>query len=563
MQKDRLVYIQILSLFVFVACIILFTTDASANLWQRLRDCEVYNQNWTIESQSYSEYFETLPTFFYTENNEQEVRISKTLENVSNGDCIGFFSFQQQVRIFLDGNVVYEFIPADNVNSSTPGNKWNFLPIHAEDNGKTVTIQIYECYYRDHITIPTMYYGTQAGITLYYMDAELPGVILSIIMILFGFIIGIFCLLYTKRSDIGLAPHWLALYALFRGVWAAIEANLYSFFWSHLLLFSQVSYLCLKLAVVTYLKFTNTSFHNGKNKVFQFLTACSIVDFWGTAALQFFGIADFANTVVITHVILMVGGIYACVIAVMQIQQQRKDSVVLLAVKRKNTYYTQLLCTIIIIVFSFIDMIRYYTTNSPDIAHFTRIGDIIYIIAMALAIFLDFIYLIQMGHKAAVIIEEASLDPMTKLRNRASYEKDLDKGKKRHWVHYGIVVMDLNNLKLFNDCHGHDSGDQYIVTASEYIRDTFSPWGNAYRIGGDEFCVIAEKLSEEKFLELQKHLEEQMASIHSPDDILRMEIASGYAVFESGKDSTLRDTMKRADELMYKRKQELKGEAGR
>ena len=300
---------------------------------------------------------------------------------------------------------------------------------------------------------------------------------------------------------------------------------------------------------------------DGKNRIFKILTICSIMEFWITTALQLLGIFDFANTVFITHVILLIAAVYACFCIMRTLNNQRKDTMAILSAKRKNTHFAQLLCTLIVIVTSIIDMIRYYTTNSPDVARYTRIGDIIFITTMSLALFLDFIYLIRIGHKAALIREEASLDPMTKLRNRASFEKDIERINKKHRKENSIIVLDLNNLKLFNDQHGHDVGDQYIVTASELIRDTFSPWGNAYRIGGDEFCIIAEKLTEQKFMELQASIEQQMNDMFTLEDSLHMAVASGYACFDSSKDTNLRDTMKRADEQMYKRKIELKGEA--
>lgn len=561
MQKSKAVYIQIIGYLLFIICTILFLPDASRNLWQGLKDCTVYDKGWHAETATQVKDLDTLPIFFYTENEEQDIWLSKKLENISNGDCIGFFSFQQQASILLDGKTVYEFVPTDYANSSTPGNKWNFLPLNEDDNGKTVTIHIYQCYSKDRVTIPTIYYGTQAGIAISYISSELPRVFLSLVMILFGVLIGIFCILNRQRTDIGHGLQWLALFALFRGVWGTIEGNLYSFFVSRLLLMSQISYLSLKLAVVTYLQFINAFMFDGKNRIFKILTICSVMEFWITTALQLLGICDFANTVFITHVILLIAAVYACFCIMRTVNNQRKDTMAILSAKRKNTHFAQLLCTLIVIVTSIIDMIRYYTTNSPDVARYTRIGDIIFITTMSLALFLDFIYLIRIGHKAALIREEASLDPMTKLRNRASFEKDIERINKKHRKENSIIILDLNNLKLFNDQHGHDAGDQYIVTASELIRDTFSPWGNAYRIGGDEFCIIAEKLTEQKFMELQASIEQQMNDMFTLEDSLHMAVASGYACFDSSKDTNLRDTMKRADEQMYKRKIELKGEA--
>ena len=180
--------------------------------------------------------------------------------------------------------------------------------------------------------------------------------------------------------------------------------------------------------------------------------------------------------------------------------------------RKHYSYLTQLLCTFLIVVTSIVDMIRYYTTNSPDIARYSRVGDFFYVLIMSLGLFLDFVYLLKMGQKAAIIKEEASLDPMTKLNNRSAFEKEINRGTKRLWANRSIIVLDLNNLKLFNDRNGHEAGDMYIITASGIIRDTFEPFGSVYRIGGDEFCVIAKHLTAEQFLVLQATMEDKIQS---------------------------------------------------
>lgn len=562
MRKGKIVYIQIIALILFSFYNILLLPDTSNNLWQGLQSCNIYHENWTIETTEELQSYDILPTFFYTKNNQQDIYIHKKLQNVTNGSCLGFFSFQQQIQVLLNDEIIYEFLPASNSNSNTPGNKWNLIPLNEDDNEKVISIHIYQCYSTDRVTIPTIYYGTQAGIVLNYLKTETPRIFTSLTAILVGIMIGILCLVYRHKTDMARGLHWLALFAISRGIWGTIEGNTYSFFLPRLLLISQLSYLSLKFAVITYLYFFNNSFHDGKNKVLRILTLLSLLDFWGTFILQLFGIVDFANTVFITHAILLISAIYAGVDVFLSIYKQKKDSKLSLSHKRKNTYFAQLFGTFIIIITALIDMFRYYTTNSPDVALYSRVGDMIYIISITFSLFLDFVYLIRMGHKAAIIREEASLDPMTKLYNRAHFEKDINKKSKHYLRKHGIIILDLNNLKEFNDQKGHDAGDRYIVTASKYIHSIFSPWGNIYRIGGDEFCVITKNLSEQQFLELQLTLENKMnaeKNSNSPS----MQISSGFAIFNSATDNTLHDTMKRADEQMYKRKLMLKGEAGR
>jgi diguanylate cyclase (GGDEF)-like protein len=163
-----------------------------------------------------------------------------------------------------------------------------------------------------------------------------------------------------------------------------------------------------------------------------------------------------------------------------------------------------------------------------------------------------------MGHDAEQIQVAASTDPLTKLMNRATFEHDIAAGTPLKWDKTGIVMIDLNNLKHFNDVHGHGMGDYYIIISSEIICDSFAKYGTVYRIGGDEFCVIAHNLSFDAFISIRTHIEDYMSMLKMPASDLHMQISSGYAIFDSNLDQNLKDTMKRADELMYARKLELK-----
>ncbi|MBQ7358850.1 MAG: GGDEF domain-containing protein [Lachnospiraceae bacterium] len=523
-----------------------------------------YTNGWVADDHTSAFYYDTLPTFCPVANNGKDIWLSKQLSDVTNDDCIGFFSFQQQVNMYLDGEEVYSFVPAPYVKSETPGNRWNFLPLDASANGKTLTIHIYQCYGEGKITIPTIYYGTQTGIMLNYLSKELPSTYLSIAMMFVGVLLLIFHMLKRNSILLGDSLKWLALFALFRGIWSYIEGNTYSFFVeTRLLLVSHMSYMSLKTAVALYLHFLNENFHNGKNKFLRILTICSIGEFFLTFVHQFFGVADFADTVVITHALLLVAGVYTCADVVRTFLKLRKETK-LFTVRKHYSYLMQLLATIIIVVFSIVDMVRYYTTNSPDIAQFSRIADIIYVTIMSLGIFLDFVYLLKMGQQAAIISEEASTDPMTKLGNRASFEKEIVRSsKKKHLSTRSIIMLDLNNLKQFNDQRGHDVGDSYIITASQIINEVFSPFGLVYRIGGDEFCVIAKNLTEGQFKVLCTSMDTQMRAqnLTRADDhttSLQMAIASGYAAFDPSLDKDLHDTMKRADAEMYHKKEEQK-----
>lgn len=557
MRKTLILYIPIITLLVFILGIVIFIPDSSLSSGNRFDECAEYKNGWTLTTQTTTTTHKVLPDFLHT-NNERDVYIHRTLTNITEDDYLGFFSFQQQVRVYIDETEIYNFVPTESENSLTPGNKWNLIPLLTEYNNHHIWIHIHQCYSANRISIPTFYYGTQLGIATRYLKAEVIHLLISIIMILFGIFICIFSLLSKNTNPLTKGLKWLALFAIFRGAWTFIEANIYSLFFTRLLLFSHVSYLCLKIAVTTFLQFMNCTFHNNQNKVIKFLTWASLADFFISFILQLIFSIDYAKTVFLTHIILFSGGIYSCCSSFKILHSYNTNIGLRINQKRNSTYLIQIGCNIAIITASLADLIRYYTVNSPDIAKYSRWGDLLYISIMFLTFFFDFIYLLKLGNKAVQIQEEASHDPMTKLRNRSAFERDISKGSIKDWTRQSIVLLDLNNLKYFNDIHGHGMGDYYIIIASEMINDAFMMWGVAYRIGGDEFCIIASNLTEDKFIEVRTALETRIKSLKLPNADLHMGISAGYAAFDAKLDNSLRDTMKRADEFMYKRKSQLK-----
>ncbi len=54
-----------------------------------------------------------------------------------------------------------------------------------------------------------------------------------------------------------------------------------------------------------------------------------------------------------------------------------------------------------------------------------------------------------------------------------------------------LVLYDLNGFKRFNDLFGHPAGDALLARLAAKLTDVVGPAGTCYRLGGDEFCVLA------------------------------------------------------------------------
>ncbi|HEV3093898.1 MAG TPA: GGDEF domain-containing protein [Solirubrobacteraceae bacterium] len=89
-------------------------------------------------------------------------------------------------------------------------------------------------------------------------------------------------------------------------------------------------------------------------------------------------------------------------------------------------------------------------------------------------------------------------DPLTGLGNRRRLTGDLRMACKSADEHgaWGLALYDLDGFKLFNDSFGHPAGDNLLVRLGERLRRAVEPGGTAYRMGGDEFCVLFDRARE-------------------------------------------------------------------
>ena len=155
-------------------------------------------------------------------------------------------------------------------------------------------------------------------------------------------------------------------------------------------------------------------------------------------------------------------------------------------------------------------------------------------------------------------------DPLTSVHNKGAFDiyiRDIDENIKdaKEKTKFAIGIFDCNNLKIINDRFGHEKGDLYLQASVCMICTAF-PHSPVFRIGGDEFAVILINDDYKRRSELEKAFAEQMAEISSKSDLLwkKISMAMGIAVYDPETDSSAESVIRRADELMYKNKEQQK-----
>jgi two-component system cell cycle response regulator len=90
------------------------------------------------------------------------------------------------------------------------------------------------------------------------------------------------------------------------------------------------------------------------------------------------------------------------------------------------------------------------------------------------------------------LLEQVRTDPLTGLGSRGALQVDLDTlcAKATEEEPISVLLCDLNGFKRFNDTCGHPAGDDLLAELGGRLLAAIGNEGFAYRIGGDEFCVV-------------------------------------------------------------------------
>lgn len=152
-----------------------------------------------------------------------------------------------------------------------------------------------------------------------------------------------------------------------------------------------------------------------------------------------------------------------------------------------------------------------------------------------------------------------SIDPLTKMNNRAEMVRFLDNKMKNRSANKDLYlfIMDLDSFKKINDGYGHIEGDNAIILTAEALK-TVVRKTNFFicRYGGDEFVAVGEvkeDFSPEQFIEDINNALKDAVAAHNKEYDLRMSV--GYFK-HTPEIKNIAEFVSEADKYLYKQKNE-------
>ena len=153
---------------------------------------------------------------------------------------------------------------------------------------------------------------------------------------------------------------------------------------------------------------------------------------------------------------------------------------------------------------------------------------------------------------------QATHDPLTGLANRTLFDELLIRAAyraDRSGRPVAVLYLDLDGFKDVNDVFGHPSGDRVLSETSRRLEAVVRPGDMVARMGGDEFVVLCEHLSEPS--DAEKIATRIVQAVGKPiplaTGVATVTASVGIALGEPGE--TAASLIGRADEAMYRMKQ--------
>jgi diguanylate cyclase (GGDEF)-like protein len=116
-----------------------------------------------------------------------------------------------------------------------------------------------------------------------------------------------------------------------------------------------------------------------------------------------------------------------------------------------------------------------------------------------------------------------------------------------------LMMIDVDNFKVFNDQYGHIAGDSVLVAVAEALREFLRPTDLVARFGGDEFAVLLPDLQINQARQTAERIRQQVAGL-SPAS-LSTAITVSIGIADRANDDDVATLVQRADSAMYDAKE--------
>ena len=160
------------------------------------------------------------------------------------------------------------------------------------------------------------------------------------------------------------------------------------------------------------------------------------------------------------------------------------------------------------------------------------------------------------NHMAAELKSHARTDELTGLPNFRAFSEHIDAAllrADRYPERIGILVLDLDRFKKYNDTFGHAAGNEALRRVAATIAATVRNVDYAARYGGEEFAVVAPQVDAATLVRIAERIRSNIEALPPPPDGSAVTVSIGAAIYPD--DARDRDLLfQTADARLYEAK---------
>lgn len=476
-------------------------------------------------------------------------KISRVVGNAGNPGVLAIRSSHQGIRIWCDGELVYEYGNDESKFAlfTSPSSAWNLVRLPSDYSDKLVEIELttYNGYFDGNIGEITI--GTKAATLFRIFARGLPQTVAALLSILLGAALLLVQFLLVKEFRGAITLRYLGVLVAVVGIWILGESQMTQFVFSNMNVMSMITFimfLAIPIAGIRYVMSIKSFAMQGILKaMYWYFTVQALV----ILLLQLFKIVDilisvhFVNLTIIIMALLLV-----FTIAYEYITLGEKKIL------------QKIISISIFAIFAVAELVANIFLHNLQSGAILSFGVIVFVVMESIFAIQQLREVYKHGKLADFYKWLSIKDSQTNCLNHREFDRRLETIRMNSKL--SIICFDINNLKEINDGFGHQSGDTAITSAAEALNSVFAPVGQCYRIGGDEFAVISEQIEDEE--KMRQLISEFDVKISKEDKKLdfELQVAHGYAFYDPALDKTPVDISARADSNMYLNKAAQKDE---
>ncbi len=432
----------------------------------------------------------------------------------------------------------------------TAGSYFVRVPFEIGDSGKQLTMVIDNPYHDGSGKITQIRLGDGSNMLISNLEARFSRLCISIIIVFIGIVFIILFIPMWKKHSTGRELLYFGLFSFSIGVFMLTDSKLMQELFQNAHIYHVISEMFMLLIIIPILLFFESMYYNSKlqTKITHIICLLSALVFAISYTLAITGIKDYHESIRLTHITYGVAIVFIIIPTASSIFHKQFKFIY---------HYIGLIC---LCGGALLDMVSWSNTSNMDTSFFTRIGTLLFMCLEATQVLSQFLAQYRVGIRSQLLEQLAYQDGLTELLNRTSYIEDIQTLEKSTSTDDVLIAFfDVNNLKPVNDIHGHAAGDQLLVAVANILRNCFSNIAKCYRIGGDEFVIIAVGNNlEQVFHDACKHMDEDMQKMYELHVFpFEVSVASGYSIWHAG-ESNLNVVIEQADTNMYENKRKMK-----